>query len=412
MNANDLLQGLTFVDEKMINDAERTRAKKPAVKFLLPIAASLAIVITASSVWTNYRHNLPVSPNDIPPPAIGDENNYTLNFNEASGQMEADIYIESHFWEALTQQQAKKTLPKIAEKYSISGLVHYSFANEKVSFHSVDARFNVGEKDVKITIAPNDVAKCYVIDGEPALSEIEGVAIEAGLFVTDKNSRGEQNYIYYADFKIDGVAYYAEYSGEKGDEKFFTSVVADIVLGGKSDLSVFANPIVPELRDDELTEKEAYSEADFGAYLPKISNNFEFNGANRFINQDSNYLTASWSQGYNDAWVTVSKLEDYQIPQLVAPSDTELYDMSRYPIPWSESMPRDKAHIIENPIFKIEDLTLEMLQMREYVRGEQGDPSGKSVNLRFGVLYGDVLVEITTEKIGAEYLLNELQRLQ
>lgn len=74
-------------------------------------------------------------------------------------------------------------------------------------------------------------------------------------------------------------------------------------------------------------------------------------------------------------------------------------------------MPKDKAHIIENPVFKIEDLTVDILRMRGYTRNEQSDPSKNSVNMRFSVLYDDILVEVNTEGVGFEYLFDELSRI-
>lgn len=71
--------------------------------------------------------------------------------------------------------------------------------------------------------------------------------------------------------------------------------------------------------------------------------------------------------------------------------------MALYSIPWADSMPRDKYHIIENPVFRMEDLTLNMIKLRGYTRGEAGDPSGNSLNMRFSVLYDDVVVAVNSE---------------
>lgn len=416
MNGKDLLNGLNYVDESLINEAEKTKIKKSTIRFAIPIAASFAIIITAFSMWSNHQNNLPISPDSNIPPIVSDEGShsnkeYTLYFNNVDSQVAGDLYIEGHFWEELTTLQAEKLLPNIAKKYQIDGTVNYSHTSESTSLFSANTSFNANGKDVKITIAPNEVIKCYLIEGKPVLSEIEGVKIEAGIFTTDKNSKGEQNYIYHADFKIDDVAYYVEYSGKKTDKEFFTNIIADIISGGKADLSILDNPTVPELRDDKLTENEAYAEADFGAYLPKVPNSYLFNGATRFINQVSNYLFASWSQGYDDIRITISKLKEQDRDRIVSVQDKELYDMSLYPIPWADSMPRDTNEIIENPIFKIEDLTIDILKMRGYIRGETNDPSGNSVNMRFSVLYDGILIEVSTEGVSSEYLFDELSKI-
>ncbi|MEG1269626.1 MAG: hypothetical protein RSD35_10295, partial [Oscillospiraceae bacterium] len=248
-----------------------------------------------------------------------------------------------------------------------------------------------------------------IIVGESLVSQIEGIPIEAGIFITDKNSKGEQNYIYYADFKLGGIAYNMEFTsdGEKADD-VFTRVAAEVILGGKADLSIFANPTIPKIIENNLTEAEAYSEADFGKYLIKIPDDYQFNSANRLLNQDSNVLFASWSRGYDDVRVKVSSLDEKSKARIVSPKDTELYNMSLYSIPWADSMPTDKLHIIENPVFRIEDLTLDMIKLRKYYRAEAGAPDGDSRNMRFSVLYGDVVVEVSSEGIDPEYLFNQL----
>ncbi len=416
MNGKDLLNGLNYIDESLINEAEKTKIKKSAIRFAIPIAASFVIIITVVSMWSNYQNNLPISPDNNIPPIVSDEDSHTnkehtLYFNNVDSQIANKLYIEGHFWEELTSLQAEKLLSNIAKKYQIDGTVNYSHTAESTSLFSVNTNFNTNGKDVKITIAPNEVIKCYLIKGKPVFSEIEGVKIEAGIFTTDKNSKGEKNYIYHADFKIDDVAYYVEYSGKETDKEFFTNIISDIVLGGKADLSILNNPTVPELRDDKLTENEAYAETDFGAYLPKIPNSYLFNDATRFINQVNDYLFASWSHGYDDVSITISKLKEQDKDRIVSAQDKELYDMSLYPIPWGDSMPKDTREIIENPIFKIEDLTIDILKMRGYIRGETNDPSGNSVNMRFSVLYDGILIEVSTEGISSEYLFDELSKI-
>lgn len=307
--------------------------------------------------------------------------------------------------------QAGKLLPNIAKKYQIDGTVNYSYSSGAAWIFNVDASFNANGRDVKITIAPDEVVKCYLIESKPVFSEVEGVKIEASIFMTDKNSKDEQNYIYHADFKIDYVAFYVEYWGEKTDKEFFTNIIADIILGGKADLSILDNPTIPELRDDKLTENEAYAETDFGTYLPKVPNSYLFNGATRYINQVSDYLFASWSQGYDDIRITISKLKKQDKDRIVSVQDKELYDISLYPIPWADSMPRDTREIIENPIFKIEDLTIDILKMRGYIHGETNEPSGNSVNMRFSVLYDGILIDVSTEGVSSEYLFDELSKI-
>lgn len=416
MNGKDLLNSLGFVDDELVQEAEVKKMKKSPIRLFIPIAASFTVVAAAFSMWASYQNIPPLLPDDPIQPVASEDpiisnKEYTLYFNDVSGQTADRISVKGHFWETLTPVQAEKLLPNIAEKYHLEGIVNYSREGKKTSIYNVNTRFEVKNREVKITVAPGEIIKCYLIEGEPVLSEIEGIQVEAGIYVTDENSTGEQNYIYHADFKIGDAAYYVAYSGKENDQEFFTSVIADIILGGEADFSVVENPAVPKLRDDKLTEKEAYAEADFGAYLPKLPEKYLFNSAVRFTDQESDYLFASWSQRYADASITISRQKEQDMERLVSTSDKALYDMSLYPAPWADSMPEDTREIIENPVFKIEDLTLDVVKMRVYTRGERGDASGNSASMRFSVLYDDILVEVATEGISPAYLFDALSVL-
>ncbi|HBD86427.1 MAG TPA: hypothetical protein DC001_03270, partial [Clostridiales bacterium] len=81
-----------------------------------------------------------------------------------------------------------------------------------------------------------------------------------------------------------------------------------------------------------------------------------------------------------------------------------------YPIPRGESVPRELWEIVNDPIFRIEDLTLEVVQARAYEVSDAGDISGP--RMRFGVLYGDILVEINVKGASPEAVFEMLQQIQ
>lgn len=421
MNGKDILIGLGYVDEQFIHEAEYRSLNKARrfMRFGLPIAASFAIVFSLFAWKQNGGSTPPTDPStDALPPVISTEDandspNYELQFGKASMACASRIAIKGHFWYALDAASAEKVLPILSRKYDMEGTVHYSSADGKATLYEISTTVTVNETmSGKVIVSPNEIVKDYMIAGGPIISQIEDTPIEAGLFITDKNSKGEQNYIYYADLNLGGVAYYMEFTSKnESAEAAFTSVVADVVLGGKADLSIFDDPTIPKIIDEALTEGEAYSEADLGRYLIKIPADYLFNSATRLLDQDHDWLIASWSKGYEDVRVQVSRLDENSKERIVSPQDTELYDMSLYPIPWADSMPRDTYHIIEAPVFRIEELTLDMIASRGYTRGEAGDPSGNSLNLRFAVLYDDVVVEVDTEGLSAEYLFDELTSL-
>lgn len=420
MKSKDILIGLCNADEKFVNEAQ---AFKPSKKFnfALPLAASFAVMLLTLAIYglsdappliTHNVSSLPSASNstnglDNTKPAP------KLNYGSAEMISASRIAIKGHFWHDLTNEQIQSTLPLISQKYNIEGKVHYSSADGIAKLYEINALFNVNEIfKGEIKISPDEIAKDYIISGTPVISYINHIAVEAGLFVTDKNSKGEQNYIYYADFKLDGLSYYMEFASEnqKADEAF-AALVSDVINGGSADLALFNNPAVPKIIDEKLTQEQAYSEPDFGKYLFTVPKEYLFNNAYRLLNQSSNMLYASWSHGHEDISIQVYSHDDYSKQRMVNKEDTQLYDMSLYPIPWGETMPLDKAHIIENPVFDAKALTLDMIKLREYTRRENTDKSGNSLCMNFSVLYNDVVVEIRSEGVSAEYLFDKLTAL-
>lgn len=407
MKGYDLLKSMSRIDDELLAETEVKSKKRSVVKFILPIAACLAVIVSAVLLFGNSEK----------PPVINvtraetsNKAEYTLKFNDVKNVSACMRKIPGHFWHDLNSSQLKKVLPGTADKYETKATASYSHADGLTKLIEVSGEIKKDGKLVSVTIAENEVFKDYIIDGEPLISDIEGVKVEAGIYEVPEDTYAEHKYWYYADFLIDNVAYKVEYHGDKRNDEFFTEIVAEIILGGKADLSVLNNPEVPYLREDDLTELQAYSEKDFGAYLPRIPKDYtRFNGAKRFVNQNSDYLDISKSKGYSDVRFRVSKITDEEKARIVNPKDAELYDMSLYPIPWCDSMPSDKSYIIKNPIFRIEDLTLNVIKKRERPDNEPEAPNG--IHIDFCVLYGDVIVEISAEGISAEYLFNELTEL-
>lgn len=433
MNGNDLLNGFNYIEENLIQEAEDAKRRRSPIIFrFIPIAASLIILVSVISISFRYKivfqneqpnkeailedremidtdkEQAQSNQEDIAESSVTPKE-YKLFFNKAESMMASKIKIEGHFMEYLTTSQIEKLLPAISVKAQMEGIVNYSHVNENTSVFDVEVIANMDEKKINITLAPNQVIKCYVLAGNSTVSDIEGIKVEAGIFVTDKNSKGERSYIYFADFKIDDIAYYVEYGGSKEEETFFTNLIVDIISGEKADFSILENPAVPKLLDESLSEAQAYADADYGNYLPKIPKEYVLNDAKRFMNQEDDFLFASWSSGYLDVDIKISKLKEEEKRRLVSAEETVLYDMSLYPIPWADSMPADQYDIIQNPIFKLEDLTLDMLKMRGFIRSEQGESKGGTVCMNFSVLYDDILVELRTEGISPEYLFEELK---
>jgi hypothetical protein len=159
------------------------------------------------------------------------------------------------------------------------------------------------------------------------------------------------------------------------------------------------SPPVPGVR---LTLDEARLDAAFGAFLPaQIPDGFVFEGAQRF--EDG--LFVSWSQGLNTLTWHVRMPTEYD--HVISPNDREKFDVSLYEIPWGMTVPEEFFYYFQSPVFLAAELTLEAVEARARWEEARGYVWGHGAGWRvsqFGVLHGDVLVQISAGGIAPQAL--------
>lgn len=101
---------------------------------------------------------------------------------------------------------------------------------------------NIG--NIKMVVSTSEVQLLdTVIVGTEENTEINGITIAAGYFVTDPNSKGEQNAIYYATFEIDGCIVYLENAGTKAysetTKKQLAEVIQKLIENGELDITPY-----------------------------------------------------------------------------------------------------------------------------------------------------------------------------
>lgn len=410
MNEKELIEGMSFVDEKYINEAlsEKNAAGKWFTwKKASMFAASLAAVVMAYVLMPKQNETLKRSEGPDKVLVEVEQKEYELVFNDATGMLARDMHIKGHFWQTLTETELEGVFPEFYGKYKITATANYAKSGSDVNLYNVEAEVELEENlTANVTISQKEIESCYVLEGESIASAIEGTAVEAGAF----DNTNDGTIIYYADFQSQGIFYYVEMRGNETDETKFETLVGTIITGPKADLSVL-QPVPPkELIDEVLTLEEAYKDPAFGKYLPEeFPNGYVLNGAYRFINQEENYLMVSLSSGLNDIRWTISELNEPDKTRITSVADKVNYNLELYPIPRYDSVPDELREIVDNPIFLIEELTLEAVEMRSYTKEDMGDD--KSEVMRFSVLYEDVLVEVSTEGISSEALYEMLREV-
>jgi hypothetical protein len=450
---NEYMNNISVSDtlhRKIVSYATNTKSiRRPstalniAKRYVMAFACFAVVMLSIAAISWLMRHNSILvpgnnTPGNNPPGNNLSENNpsvsqsgedspvpdssskyapgeHTLFFNKADSLAAAKIAISGHFWQELTDEEVKAIFPALIETYNITATANFQSNENGVSLLNIDAHA-VSASGLKayIQLAPDEVVLDYKFDVEAKFSDVLGTEVIAGYFEIRPNSKGQKNAIYFASFKLSGIAYYVELGGAEAEKEILedeiSKLIGLLIAGGSADLGIL-HPVVPELCEDRLNLDEARLDADFGAYLPAtLPEGFVFEDALRFINQERNELNIYWTKGMGYIDWHVSYPDDNDKARITSVADRKNYDLSLYPIPRAGSVPNDLREIVSNPIFLIEELTLDVVQARAYEIADSGDEPG--ARMRFGVLYGDILVELSVKGTTPKAVFDILQQLK
>lgn len=162
--------------------------------------------------------------------------------------------------------------------------------------------------------------------------------------------------------------------------------------------------------NSDLTLAQAREDETFGAYMPdSVPRGFSQDLIRRYKADDGDSLYGSWySWSYGSLVWDVSYLDDYAAARITSVEDRENYDLSLYPIPRGESVPAELRSIVDNPVFLIDELTLDTVYARAYKVNEAGDTDGWRMD--FSVLYGGVVVKVYAKGVSPEWVFGQLTK--
>ena len=85
-------------------------------------------------------------------------------------------------------------------------------------------------ENIKLIIAtPGIPVSDTVIEGKETNSNVDGVPISAGYFITDPNSKGKRNIIYYATFKLGENTIFVEHAGLEENSKTIRNELTELI---------------------------------------------------------------------------------------------------------------------------------------------------------------------------------------
>lgn len=93
-----------------------------------------------------------------------------------------------------------------------------------------------------IFAAPGTPLTDVVIEGVEATSDVNGIPVTAGYFITHANSQGIKNAIYFASFTLGDISVYVEVGGTESESEILRSAIGSIIErlieNGAPDLSM------------------------------------------------------------------------------------------------------------------------------------------------------------------------------
>ena len=268
MNSKKFSEAMGELDSKYVDEAisYKKKAKKPVWAKWGAIAACF-VAVTVLGVGL-FQSGLFGSHTDIATLNNGEKIVFVKSDN-VGGSLALDVDVTT---KPLTEDETLalfSDLPVTANAIFLNSDIDAGGSQELIGFEG-----QVG--NVKVIISTSDVQLLdTVIVGTEKVSEINGITIVAGYFVTDPNSRGEQNAIYYATFEIGDCEVYLENGGMKDDSETIKNQLAEVIQklteNGNFDLTSFSdetgmkldgNPDGYDPLPDSQTSDEEVSEQD------------------------------------------------------------------------------------------------------------------------------------------------------
>lgn len=175
-----------------------------------------------------------------------------------------------------------------------------------------------------------------------------------------------------------GTAWSKEMQQEKkqsATEEALAKVETEDCVSGMTTETIYGS--IEELRADQ----------EFAEYLPRtVPSGYALESAVKSVYQDKTVLAVVWSRGMDSIEWRVDRAPQ----QAVVPVDVtkpETYDVNLYDIPYADSVPENYRETFSNPVFRMEDMSLETVRARTRQVADSGDTSTPRAN--FDVLYGD-----------------------
>ena len=234
MNAKKFSDAMSELDTKYVDEAlnYRKKAKKPGwIKWGTMAACFAVIAVLGGGV---FQSGLFGNKTDIATLENGTEIVFVKSEMTASS-IDIDGTVTTR---QLTEDEIATLFPNLP--VTAHAIFKTSDMDAGNSPELTGFEGNIG--NAKMVISTTNISLLDTeISGNEEISTVNGTSVTAGYFVTDPNSNGEQNAIYYATFKLGDSTIYVENDGAKTESETIkndlATIIQELINNGALDLS-------------------------------------------------------------------------------------------------------------------------------------------------------------------------------
>jgi len=386
---NDYMDNVSVdqkLHDKIIHQVNKKYKKRINFKYVFTgmCAAVILLLVVIVAPFGRLQLN---------PPPINQETLHPLIFNKFD-ELRTEQPLSYFAYDLdLTPEQIKAIFPNLGIEISATAL--YSREN-----HGLIVVY-AGNDYVRINLREREYSHPFFRNGNELIQTTEIYGIQVTAFTYELGEHAQVS----AEFKLGEVFYQIGLTDiEEVAKNRLTEIVNKIIAGGEIDLSILANPDLSGFRNDKVTLTEAYNDPDLGLFLPlNVPNRFVFEGGTRSANPNrgEEFLLTVWSRRHDSIWWTVVTATEYDRNNIVSVKDIHRYDISNYAIPLTDSVPMEKWKSMFEPVFRAEEITLDVVRARLNRNG----------GINFDVFYGDIVVRINTNGLTPEQVFGMLPDL-
>lgn len=300
--------------------------------------------------------------------------------------------------------------------YDVTGLAIYNGQGELWQLQLSGTDRSNAHNTFSLDIAPGSLPPACYVDPDQTVTELHGIQVygsQSGSYGWRDENGEFTTYPVYKIALLNGGAglRFTVYNTDEDQAGLLATHAANVFSYTDAihlDRLLNYGGDIPEWRSERLTLAQAEEEPDYGSYVQwfraHIPGGFTFESAHRELGQNRDYLSLCWTGYYTDISITAYRI--YDLPNGVMDvSRPERYDERLYTIPYGESVPEEIMFGgFQDPVFRLEDMTLDLVNSRVLPRSDSGDRSGDRGN--FDVLYPDgTLVSFSFKGVRPEEVL-------